>query len=319
VEDTLKYTRYWLSKVSRSFAPSIAILDEPMEASVGIAYLLCRVVDTVEDEPAISEATRKQLFETFIASLKSLDNCPKFASSANAIFKDIDGQDARLMCDTERLWSFFHRLPDSQRAAMVPRITEMAEGMGNFAQVINDEDELSRYCHVVAGVVGELLTDLYIQSEGAVDTPTLRENSESFGQALQLVNIAKDMAEDASRGRQFLPRTYCPDVPTSKLLLPKFHTQVIAAHTRLCDLANSHLQAAFHYTLAIPKDSPYRRFCALPLLLAKGTLSALKGNPEALNPAVKIKISKDAAVSVFQSCLAGVLDDKTLKLEWSRL
>jgi farnesyl-diphosphate farnesyltransferase len=290
-----------------------------MEASVGIAYLLCRVVDTVEDEPSISEASRKLLFELFVASLQSIENCQKFASSASEIYKDIGGEDARLMGDTEKLWSFFHCLPDSQRAAMVPHITEMAEGMGSFSEVIDDEDELSRYCHVVAGVVGGLLTDLYIQSEGAVVTSALRENSESFGQALQLVNIAKDMAEDASRGRQFLPRTYCPDIPTSNLLLPKFHSQVSAAHARLCDLATSHLQAALNYTLAIPIDSPYRRFCALPLLLAKGTLSALKGNPEALNPAVKIKISKDAALSVFQSCLARVLDDKTLKLHWAKL
>ena len=319
MEDTLKYTRHWLSKVSRSFAPSIAILDEPMEASVGIAYLLCRVVDTVEDEPAISEASRGGLFKLFVQSLHSPETSKEFALSASATYRDIGGQDARLMGDTERLWCLFHQLPDSQKIAMIPHITEMAEGMSDFAEVISDEDELSRYCHVVAGVVGGLLTDLYIQSEGAVETPTLRENSEAFGQALQLVNIAKDMAEDASRGRQFLPKTYCPEIPTSKLLLPKSQGQVIAAHARLCDLAASHLQAALDYTLAIPKDSPYRRFCALPLLLAKGTLSALRGNPEALNPAVKIKISKDAAIEVFQSCLANVLDDKTLRLQWAAL
>ena len=319
VEETLKYTRYWLAKVSRSFAPSIAILDEPMERSVGIAYLLCRVVDTVEDEPTLAESSRSLLYDLFIQALHSTEAAKTFTSTAGPFYADIDGQDARLMGDMERLWDCFHKLPESQKMAMVPHIQEMAEGMSDFSAVICDEKELTRYCHVVAGVVGGLLTDLYIESEGSAETPMLRENSESFGQALQLVNIAKDMAEDASRGRQFLPKTYCPHIPTSKLLLPKFKAQVIAAHARLCDLAASHLQAALEYTLAIPKESPYRRFCALPLLLAKGTLSALRGNPDALNPAMKIKISKEAAFGVFEACLTDVLDDKTLKLQWAAL
>ncbi len=319
MENTLKYTRHWLAKVSRSFAPSIAILDEPMERSVGIAYLLCRVVDTVEDEPSLTDSSRDQLFELFIQSLHSTEAAKKFSSIAGDIYANISGQDARLMGDTQRLWDFFHLLPKLQKSAMVPHIKEMAEGMSGFDEVISDEKELTRYCHVVAGVVGGLLTDLYIQSDGAVEAKVLRQNSESFGQALQLVNIAKDMAEDATRGRQFLPKTYCPQIPTSKLLLPKFKDQVVTAHSKLCDLAASHLQAALEYTLAIPKDSPYRRFCALPLLLAKGTLSALRDNPDALNPDIKIKISKDAAIEVFQACLNDVLDDKTLKLQWAAL
>jgi len=319
VEEALKYTRYWLAKVSRSFAPSIAILDYQMERSVGIAYLLCRVVDTIEDETTLSEDSRQELFSLFIDSLRSKEAANRFYIRTKAIFEGIEGCDARLMCDSLRLWLFFHRLPAPQKTAMIPHINEMAEGMSSFGKVISDENELTNYCHVVAGVVGGLLTDLYIENEGIGEKEVLRTNSESFGQALQLVNIAKDMAEDATNGRQFLPRTYCPQIPTSRLLLPNCRDQVIAAHTKLCDLAASHLQAALEYTLAIPKDNPYRRFCALPLLLAKGTLTALRGNPEALNPDIKVKISKEDSIDVFQACLSDVLDDNTLKLQWAAL
>jgi phytoene synthase len=59
---------------------------------------------------------------------------------------------------------------------------------------------LSRYCHLVAGVVGEMSASIF----GATDAATYGY-ARKLGQALQLVNIVRDVGEDARRGRVYLP------------------------------------------------------------------------------------------------------------------
>mgnify|MGYP006174187183 CR=1 FL=1 len=69
-------------------------------------------------------------------------------------------------------------------------------------------DDLERYCYFVAGTVGKLLTSLFeLEVPGLpahLLTP-IRARAVSFGVALQLENIVKDVAEDHVRGDCFLP------------------------------------------------------------------------------------------------------------------
>jgi farnesyl-diphosphate farnesyltransferase len=65
---------------------------------------------------------------------------------------------------------------------------------------------LRRYCYVVAGIVGEMLTDIFVKRiDGFHTSDELRKSANVFGEGLQLVNILNDSAEDARRGRSFLP------------------------------------------------------------------------------------------------------------------
>jgi len=63
-----------------------------------------------------------------------------------------------------------------------------------------DVAALDRYCHLVAGVVGEMAAGIF----GAREEATY-EYARSLGRALQYVNIARDVGEDARRGRIYLP------------------------------------------------------------------------------------------------------------------
>jgi phytoene synthase len=63
-----------------------------------------------------------------------------------------------------------------------------------------DFASLSRYCHLVAGVVGEMAAAIF----GASDEATF-EYARQLGLALQIVNILRDVGEDARRGRVYLP------------------------------------------------------------------------------------------------------------------
>ena len=63
-----------------------------------------------------------------------------------------------------------------------------------------DYAALARYCHKVAGVVGELSAGIF----GASNDRTF-EYARKLGLALQLTNILRDVGEDARRGRVYLP------------------------------------------------------------------------------------------------------------------
>jgi phytoene synthase len=64
-----------------------------------------------------------------------------------------------------------------------------------------DFPSLARYCHLVAGVVGEMAAGIF----GASGEATLTY-ARQLGLALQLVNILRDVGEDARRGRIYLPQ-----------------------------------------------------------------------------------------------------------------
>ena len=63
-----------------------------------------------------------------------------------------------------------------------------------------DYPNLQRYCHLVAGVVGEVAAKIF----GQTQAQTTRY-AHTLGQALQLTNIIRDVGEDSLRGRIYLP------------------------------------------------------------------------------------------------------------------
>jgi len=63
-----------------------------------------------------------------------------------------------------------------------------------------DYPGLQRYCHLVAGVVGEVAANIFGQTQ-----PETTAYAHKLGQALQLTNIIRDVGEDALRGRIYLP------------------------------------------------------------------------------------------------------------------
>ena len=63
-----------------------------------------------------------------------------------------------------------------------------------------DYPNLQRYCHLVAGIVGEVAANIFGQTQ-----PETTLYAHKLGQALQLTNILRDVGEDALRGRIYLP------------------------------------------------------------------------------------------------------------------
>ncbi len=63
-----------------------------------------------------------------------------------------------------------------------------------------DYAALQRYCHLVAGVVGEVAANIFGRTE-----PATLQYAHRLGLAMQLTNIIRDVGDDARRGRIYLP------------------------------------------------------------------------------------------------------------------
>ena len=95
-------------------------------------------------------------------------------------------------------------LADSLRRFAIPpqHLVEILDGMAMdlVPQRFESFAELRRYCYHVAAAVGLATIPIF----GCRD-PRSREYAEALGIALQLTNIVRDLAEDAERGRVYLP------------------------------------------------------------------------------------------------------------------
>ena len=299
--EDLAFCERLLGEVSRTFALSIQSLPSGLRNAVCIAYLLCRTVDTVEDDRRVTPVFRRALFESFDAALAAAADGD---ASPSAGFEDLaaaaelgDGYEALLCKQAGAVFRAFAALPPEERGIIEPRLLEMSRGMRAYSEraeaegrlQIRDLPDLELYCYYVAGTVGELLTDLFMLA-CPVDPKRRGElvaRSVRFGLALQLVNILKDVAEDSERGACFLPKSMAEadGLDLSRLLEPSERAKGVALLRKLARRSREHLAEAEHYTRLWPLTAAGREvrlFCAGPLALALGTLREVEHGDDAL-------------------------------------
>jgi farnesyl-diphosphate farnesyltransferase len=193
--------------------------------------------------------------------------------------------------------------PPGQREPIARCARVMAGGMLEFQQSASprglaDLAELDRYCYYVAGVVGEMLTDLFAEyhPEVAGRREELRRLSVSFGQGLQMTNILKDIWTDHRRGVCWLPRSEFDggEVGLAQAAAGRDAPAFRAGLLRLVAVAKSHLDGALRYVLALPPgEDGMRRFCLYALGMAILTLQKIRRRP-GFRDGDEVKISRRA-------------------------
>lgn len=280
---------YLLQGVSRTFALTIPLLPKPLRGAISNAYLLCRTIDTIEDEPGLDFNTKQQQCRRYLQVVEGNRNPNDFARELlPLITEEATDMERELVAFSDRIVGITHRLRDKAREAIGRCIRIMSEGMIHFQKEqtkmgLATLADLDRYCYVVAGVVGEMLTDLFCleSPETARNHDKMMALSTSFGQGLQMTNILKDIWDDYQRGACWLPRDLFEEERFDLRELSKEHrnARFEAAFERLIGVAHAHLRNAFQYTLYVsPKDKGIRRFCLLALGLAVLTLQKLNAN-----------------------------------------
>ncbi len=173
-----QYVEDRAAKSGSSFYYAFRFLPPPRRAAITAFYAFCREVDDVVDEvqdPGVA-ATKLAWWRKEVASAFGgapthpvtkalLPHAAAHSIEARHLLAVIDG------CEMDLQQSRYLDFPG-----------------------------LARYCHLVAGVVGEVAANIFGRSDART---TLYAHK--LGLAMQLTNIIRDVGDDARRGRIYLP------------------------------------------------------------------------------------------------------------------
>jgi farnesyl-diphosphate farnesyltransferase len=322
-----------LSRVSRTFSQPIALLPERLRMAVTVGYLLCRIADTVEDHAAIGADRRDPLLRMLIDVLEDRTSPASFTAALADIAGD--GPELELVRALPRVMRVFRSESRTAQESTVRWVSEMSRGMTLYSHrrrapgsltVLRTIGDLERYCYFVAGTVGFLLTDLFVEEMGGAATHEielgLRARAESFGIGLQLVNVLKDVTDDLARGWSYLPETLlaAQQLTAEDIADPVVRARAHRAVAPVFALARHHLDQGLEYTLAIPtRFSGIRLFCLLPLWMAASTLRLAAGNDAMFVPNQPVKISRDQVRALIEECLECQGDNEKLRERYAAL
>jgi farnesyl-diphosphate farnesyltransferase len=271
-----------LLRTSRTFALAIPLLPHPSRRAVSLAYLLFRIADTFEDAAVWPRSQRIAALEAFVGLLQR--PTVEWVDGARALVPGWLAEKPAahegyvdLVRQTPEVLAEVAALGPAMAAVLVKHTVRTAQGM---AEVVARADaqgnlkltslqDLRDYCYIVAGIVGELLTEVFVHDTPSLRAvlPELQRRERAFGEGLQLVNILKDSGDDARDGRVYLP----PGVDRDELF----------------DLARADLEQAAQYVELLQQGGApkgYLGFTGISLKLAFASLDRL----EADGPGAKV-------------------------------
>src|SRR5262245_3966518 len=313
-----------LEGVSRTFALTIPQLPATLYRVISNAYLLCRIVDTIEDEPLL-EGTRKSYFcQQFLRALDGGKNAESFGRQLSAsLSKQTPAAEHELIRNAPRVIQITRGFSAAEREALQHCVRVMAHGMTQF-QLRHEKhglqtlEDLDLYCYYVAGVVGQMLTRLFClhSREIAESHHALMALADSFGQGLQMTNILKDVWEDYQIGACWLPRQIFAEEGFDLRDLTKAGEQQEFRRGihRLVGIAHGHLRNALTYTLLIPRQEVgIRNFCLWAIGFAVLTLRKIDKHLDYTN-GDQVKISRLSVKGTIAVSRLAAQHDRLLKI-----
>jgi farnesyl-diphosphate farnesyltransferase len=324
VIDIDRHTRSLLPRVSRTFALGIKLLPSRLEMPVRLGYLLCRIADTVEDDLALTPERKAELLDAFLTCFDDPQRADAFCDVINELTSTEDYVD--LVAATGEVFALYRNLDVRTRTILRKWIDEMVTGMRRFVVEhprgirIGTVPEFHQYCYYVAGTVGHLLTDLWHHHSSAVDDRVyarLLEDCEPFGEALQSVNILKDIAWDAEQENSI----YVP----SDLLAAQGSTHEVLLHADrraanrialepLFRIAQDDIERSMRYIESLPLMAVrIRLFCVLPVLFAVATMREIEKSDAMLTPGGNVKIARTEVKALIFAASTSTLTNYSLR------
>jgi len=314
--------------VSRTFALTIAELDEPLSSEICIGYLLCRVADTIEDAEHIPASTQSELLALYHGVLDPGDvvTVSRFMESVEEWFPSTRSADWQVVAETPRVIATFQELPVASREEIRPPIQEMVDGMIEFIDRYAEDgglrvqtlDELEEYCWYAAGTVGCLVTGLVTRDASPDLRDRLYETADSFGLLLQLVNVAKDVTVDYEEENN----VYVPvDLLQAHGLTPgdigdeDLSEEFEPVITTVVEEAEAHVEGARTWLGEMPTQRGNTLSAwAVPFLLAVGTMRELRDRPADVITDGDVQVSRDEVFALLE-VFSGSTDPSVKDLE----
>lgn len=209
-----------LKAVSRSFYLTIRWLPSRMRDGVALGYLLARATDSVADTSTADADTRADILRRMAAAVRGTLTPPALQHLLTELAETMAAAQT-IPAERELLMRFgdcldiLARMPEGQRKLLRQVLDTISEGQVwdieyfRTADSVGTDEQTREYTYRVAGCVGLFWTELGLLTMGAdFCAPERREimcrAGIRYGCGLQLVNILRDRAEDAARGRSYL-------------------------------------------------------------------------------------------------------------------
>lgn len=309
VNADLEWCHEAVQGVSRTFALTIEVLEEPMSSYICVGYLLCRIADTVEDAGNIPSEEQAELLREFDRVLDPEDDTDihRFLDEVGEHLPEQEerSEDWSVVANAPRVMRTFRALPDGVKNAIRPPARELVQGMATFIDRyaeegglrIEDQDELEEYCYYAAGTVGILITNLVCREGVPRRTQErLYGTAEQFGLLLQLVNVAKDVYDDfREENNVYLPASWLAEegIDQEDVLEPENRAGTSNVVIRTARHARRFIDDAQTYLEIVPETDGNRLSAwAVPFLLAVGTLRELSARPEDAVDGTGVKVSR---------------------------
>lgn len=295
-----------LAGVSRTFALTIPMLPSLLADTVANAYLLCRIADTVEDDPLASNEDKIAWLKDFSrlssSNFRDAALMVRLQNEALLLIKDGAKKDeyhlVEDMCRVIVRTKGYH----SSTLKIISRGVEiLSSGMAEHLKgvKIKSLDDVDSYCYSVAGVVGQMLSHLFASFNRNINDRELAVLAVSFGEGLQLTNILKDrFSDEKERKVSYIPT---PEKGEEQKQLAEYAA-----------IAQGHLDDAVVFVLKIPRlDAGIRLFCLLNIIMAVLTLKKITKNP--CGPGSLLKISRRCVKASAAACTLAVRSNLAVK------
>ena len=209
-------SREVLARKSKSFSWAARLFDRRTADDAAILYRFCRFVDDIADhQTMLSARSRLALIQ------------------ADLEYGDSETPEVRALIE----------LAQRRRMSLkLPRLLVDAVRADTGDVGLVSERELLRYAYGVASTVGLMMCAVM-----GVREPAAKPFAVDLGIAMQLTNIARDVVEDAWRGRRYLPGEWLvTDLPPAHILnaSPETRARILRARDNLLDLAGAYYRSA---------------------------------------------------------------------------
>ncbi len=331
--EDVEFAREMLPLVSRTFAPAIDILPGQLADQVRLAYLICRVADTVEDATGIPAGLRRSWLTRFAVLLGAE---PETDTSATHLAFDIAAAlrgstaEVRLVEELPRLVRLLRDTDPDPRRIIERWSRELSLGMARFLileerspggwTALGTMGDLDAYEYYVAGTVGSMLHELIASAMPRwTRAGEARPLAVSFGLGLQEVNILQDMSVDRARGWSYVPEDVAKrhGTTTDVMHLPAERDAAMGAVAELADRSAANLDSGLEFVVCLPRWAPrVRLFCLWPLVLALRTLSRIVSSHLVLQE--RVRITREEVRELTREAIIAIRSDHGISQLYSR-
>lgn len=287
--ESLRACFKFLEQTSRSFSAVIMELHSELLVPIALFYLILRGLDTIEDDMTIALEEKDPMLRDFYNIIE------KEGWTFNG--SGPDENDRELLVQFSVVTEEFRKIKAAYREIIQDITQKMGAGMADYCNNaehntngVNTVKDYDLYCHYVAGLVGNGLTRLFVES--GLANPALLQRpqlQESMGLFLQKTNIIRDVREDFDDSRRFWPKEiWSKHVKHfGDLFKPENKEAALNCSSEMVLNSLYHADECLFYLAGVKEQSVFN-FAAIPQSMAIATLELVFRNPEMFKRNIKI-------------------------------